>query len=120
MTQSLTYAGLPDVDSVQPRTEADNPLFQELAEVLEKHGALDRFGITLLHTHFNIEEGEILLETTNRDAREQKIRPVPVNSLAGEKFLETSWRLGPNGKITLACRCLVTPDGTQHQGHYPT
>ena len=120
MTQALAYAGFPDIDSVRPKTEADDPLFKKLAAVLAEEGALNRFGVTLLHTHFPIREGETLLETTDRDAREQLIRPVPVSDLDDQKHLETSWRLGPQGEVRLACQCLMTPDGSQHQGHFPT
>lgn len=120
MSTALTYAELPDVDSVRPRTKADDPLFRELAEVLARHNALNRFGVTMLHTHFSIDEGEVLLESTNREAREQIIRPVLVGDAELLGALETSWRLGPNGEILMACHCLMTPDGKEHQGHHST
>ncbi len=120
MNTALAYADLPNVDSVKPRTKDDDPLFRELAEVLTRHNALDRFGITLLHTHFPIKEGEVLLETTNREAREQIIRPVRVSQAQLIGALETNWRLGSRGEILMACHCLMTPDGTSHQGHYST
>lgn len=119
MNAALTYADLTDVDSVKRRTKEDEPLFRELAHVLAKHNALDRFGVTLLHTHFPIYEGEVLLETTNRGTREQVIRPVCVDEVQMVGALETSWRLGANGEILMACHCLMTPDGKSHQGHYP-
>lgn len=52
MKTALAFADLPDVDAVLSKTEADDELFRELAEVLKRHNALDRFGITLLQTHF--------------------------------------------------------------------
>ncbi|MGB3921978.1 MAG: hypothetical protein WBL19_01685 [Minisyncoccia bacterium] len=117
---ALAYSRLPDVDSVRPKTAADDGLFRELAEVLEKHNALDRFGINILHTHFPINEGEVLFETTNRKTREQIIRSVSADVVRGQNILETSWRLGRDGDVRMACHCLRTPDGTQHQGHYET
>lgn len=117
---ALAYADLPDIDSVEPRSAADDAMFQEMAKVLAKHDALRRFGVTLLHTHFPIKEGEVLLETTNHETREQLIRPVQLSEAESRGALETSWRLGPNGETMMACKCLVTPDGSQHQGHFPT
>jgi|SRR3989344_4881957 len=120
MNIALAYSRLPDIDRVRPKTKEDDGLFRELAGVLERHNALDRFGINLLHTHFPINEGEVLLETTDRKTREQVIRPVSLDAIQRQGILETSWRLGPNGDVRMACHCLMTPDGSSHQGHYET
>ena len=117
----MAYAGLPDIDSVQPKTKADNPLFKELAVVLEKHGALDRFGITLLHTHFPVGENEMLLETTDRDAREQRVCPIALAEVEGLDMIETSWRLRPDGEAVMGCFCARDPRDGQHTGqHLPS
>ena len=111
---------LPDVSEARTRTEADKPLMDELVSVLRKHNALDRFGLTLLHQHFDIADDEVLLETTDIANREQLIRPVKKSSLEGINYTETSWRLD-SGTPMMGCICVYADDGRggkEHQGHY--
>lgn len=104
---------LVDIKEVIPRSDCDQALFRDLHEVLERHGALRRFGITLLHQHFPIADDEILLETTDREAREHLIQPVKKSSLADLQVVETSWRLDTGAPI-VGCVCVVDPDGHRH------
>lgn len=60
---------LPDIDQVVPLGPDDPQLIHELRDVLDRHGALERFGITLLHQHFDVAEGEVLVETVDPAAR---------------------------------------------------
>src|SRR5947208_2861210 len=84
---------LVDVDEVVRYNEGDRELFNELQEILKKHGALRRFSVTLLHKHFDVANDEILLETTDREARTQVIRPVKKSEIDKLDYIETSWRL---------------------------
>src|SRR5262245_50512481 len=107
---NAAFEGLPDIHDVIPRTAADDGLFAELAAVLDKHNARERFGVTLLHTHFPMADGEVRLEKTNVSARRQTIEPVsaqPGNTIA------TAWRLGPDGAATTICIC-----PTDHRGNH--
>ena len=101
---------LPGVDEVEPLNEKDRQLFNELHDVLKRHGALRRFGITLLHQHFEIADDEVLLEQADKKNRRQVITPVKSSSLKGINVLETSWRLD-TGMPALVCVCVVLPDG---------
>ncbi len=92
------------IADVEPRSEKDDALFAELSNVLKKHNALDRFGVTLLHRHFPIAAGEFLLETTDMWARTQTIQPVRDEDMQGEEYIETAWRLG-DGFVAMSCRC---------------
>lgn len=80
---------LPDAQDVQAFSEDDQDLFDELYKVLARHGALRRFGITLLHQHFEIADDEVLLERTDRDNRRQLIEPVKISSLEGKNPIQT-------------------------------
>jgi hypothetical protein len=111
-----TLNSLRDINDVTPLTEADDPMVQEIVAVLKKYGALDRFGLTLLHQHFPIADDEVLLETTDTTAREQLIRPVPKSILENEIYIETSWRLD-TGQPMMHCACRVDPDNGSHN-HY--
>lgn len=100
-----------NITDVEPRSEKDDALFAELAGVLKRHGALDRFGVCLLHRHFDIKPGEVLLEETDVESRTQTIRPVA--TIEGD-CVETAWRLG-DGFVAMHCICANY--GTGH-GHF--
>lgn len=102
------------IADVEPRSNRDDQLFAELASVLQRHNALDRFGISLLHRHFEIKPGEVLLETTDIGTRVQTIRPVVHDELAAEPYVETAWRLG-DGWIAMGCKCVRFGDDHSHQ-----
>jgi hypothetical protein len=102
------------ISDVEPRTEKDDALFAELAAVLKKHDALDRFGVNLLHRHFDLAPGEFLLETTNIPTRLQTIEPIREQDLNGEEVIETAWRLG-DGWIAMGCVCVKMGSDHQHQ-----
>lgn len=111
-----TLNSLRDINDAPPLTESDAAMVQEIVAVLKKYDALDRFGLTLLHQHFPISDDEVLLETTDINARTQLIRPVPKSSLESEAYIETSWRLD-TGKSMMHCVCRVDPDTGSHN-HY--
>lgn len=92
------------ITKVRPRSSNDDALFADLADVLKKHDALGRFGVTLLHRHFDIVPGECLLETTDMESRTQTIAPIRSEALQREDYIETSWRLG-DGFVAMSCVC---------------
>lgn len=63
------YIGLKDIDDVEPLNASDAVCLSEVRDVLRKHGMLDRFGVTLLHSHFPIFEGETLVESSDHEGR---------------------------------------------------
>ena len=115
MLLDSTLAPPVHIAEVDERTEKDDALFRELASVLDKYGAIDRFGISLLHRHFELEHGEILLETTDVAGRLQTVQPVVADTIAGMPFIETAWRLG-DGWVAMACICVRDSAG-KHDSH---
>ena len=106
------YEGLPDISEVVPRSDADDALFCELSEVLKKYGARNRFGISLLHTHFPIAADEILCELTDEAARVQTISPIKSGRT---NAIETQWRLDEGGACHMICIC--SGPNTQNHDH---
>ena len=53
-------------------TEKDKVLFANLLAVLKEHGAERKFGVCLLHRHFDIEDDEVMTEFIDLD---NKARP---------------------------------------------
>lgn len=90
---------------IKPLNESDREVMEALREVLLKHNATDRFGITLIHSHFATDEDEMLLETNDSTTRTITIRPHKGHLPDGT--VETAWRFaktrpGPIGM--LGCR----------------
>lgn len=99
-----SHNALPDISQVQPRTAADAPLFAELASVLDKYDARGRFGIMLLHKHFDLDNGEVLLEETDVQGRVQTITPVSESARPNE-YIETAWQFDKDGTPEMKCIC---------------
>lgn len=108
---------VPHISATIGRMPADDDLFHDLADVLKKHNALNRFGITLLHKHFEIASDEALLETTDVAGRQHLLRTVKRSELVDKDAVETAWKLGPNGEALWGCICVDM--GGQHGGHRP-
>ena len=98
---------LPDIDEVAALSDADRPCLAEIRDVLIKHDALRRFGVSLLHEHFEVADDEILVETIDVETRTLTSRPEKIAELGGYHSVETSWRLDDltaMARCTTACR----------------
>jgi hypothetical protein len=117
-----TRQALPNIDEVPPLDAGDHACMSEIRRVLEGHGKLQRFGLTLLHDHFHIGGDEVLLEACNVDTRTLTIRPVKKTALENARVLETNWRLDTMETMA-ACQqvCITSSDGklgSTHSGHH--
>ena len=104
--QSAVLADMTAIDDVAPWSPADQHLFEELRAVLERHDASGRFGVTLLHKHFDVAPDEVLVEVCDVESRTLTTRPCSKSDIAGVKVIETNWRLdSPTGtqECTIAC-----------------
>jgi len=121
--QTTVWSKFQDVDKVQEFSDSDTECLRELRDVLKKHNQLERFGISLLHKHFEVANDEILLETTNIKERTQFIRPVKAKEIErqGHLLMSTCMKLvdGKDGKIAMHClACARNKDG--HTGQHGT
>lgn len=102
--QPVQWSSLKDIDDIEPLNERDADCFAEVREVLKRHGKLDRFGLALLHSHFPIEPGEILLESTDKKNRTLSLEPVRTQA-DPSKHVGTIWQLADDDAITMSwCR----------------
>jgi len=91
--QNLNYQNLPDINEANYFSpKQDFTCFQDIAKVLHSHQLLDKYVITLLHTHFNIDEDEILAEFKEEYNIVVKT-PIAVNSAKEYNLKASSWRL---------------------------
>ena len=119
--QPTKWSELPDIDSVVEFSDGDADCLREIRDVLKKHGCLERFGISLLHTHFDIAEDELLLETTDTKERTQFIRPVKIKDYQGRDDLSlmTTALKFVDGDIVATIRCGCGRDKDGHTGEHP-
>ena len=74
--------------------DADEKCLEELKAVLEKHDRTSKFGIALLHKHFEMDESEVLVETADRDTRILETKPVTSDDAATMDLVPSIWRFG--------------------------
>jgi len=109
----MTTSTLPDITEVRPLDSSDLPCLHELREVLERHGALERFGLNLLHDHFELDDDELLMEVSDPETRTLTIRPVREDSALSRdgRFIETNFQFEPSksdgGPVSYKLVCKV-------------
>jgi len=108
---------LPHITEVHPLSSSDKETMDKLYQVLKEQNALKRFGITLLHEHFEVREDEVLIEFTDIETRTQTIKPVSKSDPELLDAIETSWRLD-TGVPIMGCKCKKY--GTGDHSHYPS
>src|SRR3546814_14155981 len=86
--QPMEWAPLQDIDDVAPIGAADADCLKEVYEVLQRHGKVDRFGVTLLHKHFAMRDDEVLLERTDAAPRSLVLQPAKLDSPRSEERRE--------------------------------
>ena len=109
--QPMQWAVLPELQDAPPIDDADMACLLELRDVLARHGKLKRFAVHLAHRHFELGEGEVLIERPDPDGRTQH---VTVGRLDDEPDARpTTWLFddAPALHMTNAvyCVCVGTP-----------
>ena len=87
-----SWSEFPHVDDIRPVDDNDYLILNEIRDVLVKHKAVERFGVNLIHRHFDIANNEVLFESTNEETRTQQVDVRPITDIADRKnVLETQW-----------------------------
>jgi hypothetical protein len=91
---AMQWAGLQDLMDVKPINKGDYACLAEIRDVLNRHGKCKRFGVALLHNHFDMADNEMLIECSDKKGRVLTLRPTRKDQLkAGDKTLATMWML---------------------------
>jgi len=88
----VQWAELENIDDIEPLNDSDTQCLAELRDVLARHGRLNRFGVALLHSHFDLQANEILLESVNTQDR-LLITSIVTQSEAPTNHVGTIWAL---------------------------
>jgi len=113
---AVQWSKLDHIADVRPIGDQDETCLKEIQDVLKKHGFLDRFGVALLHNHFDLSDEEIMMETTDLDNREHMVRPVTKAELKAEGITAQSTIVcfDENG-MHQACGCDPRASGHYHK-----
>ncbi len=112
---------LPDISDTQPLTDKERDCLDAIRDVLDRFGCLDRFGVNLLHKHFEMADDEILVEQVDEAGRRLVTKPVRVALVQAEMptAYETQWhwQRNPKGEVAQVCNKRCFPGDWQSPGH---
>ncbi|RSS39809.1 hypothetical protein EF912_32815 [Streptomyces sp. WAC07061] len=86
---------LPRFEEAEGLGPSDAAFVQDLVDVLEKHGNLDRFGLCLLHDHFPLAADEVIVETNDSATRTLHAHVEKTDRTRHVK--PSQWRFAPHG-----------------------
>lgn len=102
---------LPDIEDIAPLGPQDATFLEEVRSVFERHGMFERFGLTLLHDHFDIADDEMLVETCDVENRVLTSSPQRLISAEpaepGDRLIETNWKFAQEGGVVAGLVCRV-------------
>jgi hypothetical protein len=101
----MNWNDLPDIDEIDPvEGTEEEACLAEVQEVLERHGKTARFGLVLLHKHFDLADNEVMMEDWDPASRTLTSRPIEVEDLVGKSLKPTTWRFDrPDMPVVGAC-----------------
>jgi len=112
---------LPDIHDTKPLTAAERTCLDDVRDVLARHGCLERFGVTMLHKHFEMADDEILVEQADEASRRLVTKPVKVALVQAEMptAYETQWhwQRNANGEVSQICNVRCFPGNYESPGH---
>jgi hypothetical protein len=86
------YAHLPDIDMPNAGTlsNTEQDCLDEIGALLTATAATGRFGVTLLHAHFPVRDGEMLIEQVEQSKQAFTLHPVAADAAAAVDFVATN------------------------------
>ena len=112
---------LPDIHDVQPLSEQDRACLDAVRDILAQYDCLHRFGLSLLHKHFEMAADEILIEEVDENSR--TLTTKPVNIIAMSADIDTGiatqwhWQRNKDGAYEQICVSRCFPGNWQSPGH---
>ncbi|MCB0448176.1 MAG: hypothetical protein KDD03_11840 [Gelidibacter sp.] len=102
--EAVQHSKLYDIDEVEPINDKDHEVLEEIRNILVKHQYTERFGITLLHKHFDIADDEILMETTDEVARTSVVQAQKKDGQEKINSIETMWKFSDDIMADTVCK----------------
>lgn len=101
------HRDLTEVKPYDPVNPNDVKCFSIIYNVLEAFGYTDRFGICLLHKHFDIDEDEVIVEGSGEGDRSTLLEVIKRNT---EDMIPSAYAL-KNGTIHVERGCSIIRHG---------
>lgn len=98
--RSDNWNSLPHIRDVQPLDHDDEACLAEIETILAKYNRTARFGVAVLHKHFDVAPDEVLIERTYAEARQLVTEPTRASEVTND-LITTIWRFD-NG-VRYAC-----------------
>lgn len=94
-----TWSSLQDIEKVDGNlSERDNEFLSAVGEILGKHGATDKFAVTLLHSHLSFGPDEALVEALEDESGHIVSTIRKIGELAGEgAYVPKAWMFSAEG-----------------------
>lgn len=118
--ETIQWTSIKPFEGVEPVTDGDFEVLREIRDVLRKHNKLGRFGINLIHKHFDIADDEVALETSDEENRTSTIQVLKRAELDGQNSVPTSWRFSDDGaspEIRCHTECKSSGSWSHKTGH---
>ena len=114
----IQWASLPDIADVPRISAEDHACLDAIRDVLMRFGAVGRFGVHLVHKHFDVAPDEVLVEYTDIDARTLNCRVEKrMTDTEGHKRIETMWSFVGDGATRVCDQQCVYNSGHANR-HY--
>lgn len=108
---------LPDISDAGVLEASDRACLDELREVLTRHNLAEKFGIALLHKHFELADDEVLLERCDVARRTLIATPVRVSEINPLQSVTTVWKFASDNKSQRECVKVCPMNGDKHAGY---
>lgn len=114
----IVHNNLLDIDDIESVNASDLDCLNEISCILKKYNKQSKFGLALLHKHFDLESDEILIESTDIKNRTLTTKPVKLENLLEGSYMETIWSFSENMELNQACKKYCPTDSNgKHFGY---
>lgn len=115
--QPMQWKPIINISEAEGFTSRDAACFKEVRDVMGKYGLLDKYGISLIHRHFDIDDDECLIEKVDVDSRTLSVAPMKKRDLQPNSTTTTMWKLTKGDEVAeIGCQCYVSSRG--HEGRH--
>jgi hypothetical protein len=92
----------------------DSASLRRCADLISAISPQRRIGLALIHSHFDLHDGEVMVETVDSDSRVCTVRPMRLDSIPAEaELVPTIWELGPAGSDPVPVQYCYRPKNSQ-------
>lgn len=120
-TDIAQWNHLPEINDVEPLNDHDRACLDALRDVLAKFDCLDRFGVNLLHKHFEMAQDELLVEQVDEASRRLVTKPVKIgvvqDQMASAYETQWHWQRDQQGALALICVARCFPGNYESPDH---